>query len=231
MPEERAAPRRQELPFPWVTATIMAIAVVVHVLKLYTLIRWPPKTWDAELAITLKFGALYGPLVRAGEWWRTLSYAFSHAAEPSISGPGSLMHIGFNLLAASALGVPLERRIGGAKFLQLSFVVCLGSAALILAVPSARVLPTVGASGLIFGWAGALLPLLGRAQARELGKMLLLNVLISLLPGVSWQGHLGGFLFGLPCGLVLRRDEGAFGTRAPIFAALAGALAIWGVYR
>lgn len=223
--------RSERPPYPWVTATIMATAVVVHVLKLYALTRWPPKTPEAFLDLTLKFGALYGPAVREGEWWRTLSYALSHAAEPTISGVGSLMHIGFNLLAASALGVPLERRIGGLKFLQLTFVVCLGSAALILAFPSARVVPTVGASGIIFGWAGALLFLLGRAQVRELGRMLLLNALISLMPGVSWQGHLGGFLFGLPCGLVLRRNPEAFSARAPLFAGLAGALAIWAVYR
>lgn len=221
--------REQRPPFPWVTATIMAVAVVVHVLKLYAMIRWPPKTSEDYLAQGLKFGALYGPSVRDGEWWRMITYAFSHAAS-SLSGLGALLHIGFNLMAASALGVPLERRIGTLRFLQLTFVVCLGSAAMILAFPGSRVQLTVGASGVIFGWAGALLFLLRRAQARELGRLLLLNALISLLPHVSWQGHLGGFLFGLPCGLVLRRDPDSFGTRAPIFAGAAFALAIWGVY-
>ena len=134
----------------------MAVAVVVHVLKLWAISHWPPKTGEHFLALTLKFGALYGPSVREGEWWRMITYAFTHAAEPSLSGTGSLLHIGFNLLAASALGVPLERRIGSLRFLQLSFVVCLGSAAMVLVFPGARMLPTVGASGMILGWAGAL---------------------------------------------------------------------------
>ncbi|MBI2395306.1 MAG: rhomboid family intramembrane serine protease [Deltaproteobacteria bacterium] len=217
-PDAKAA----RAPFPWVSATLIATAVLVFALQTYVERRWPPKTRADELALTLKFGALFGPSVRDGEWWRMLSFAFAH---------GSTLHLAFNMMATSALGVPLERRIGSLRFLQLSFVVCLGSAALVLLAPRAVPAPTVGASGIIFGWAGALLFLLGRAQVRELLQMLILNAAISLLPGISWQGHLGGFLFGLPCGLVLRRDPQAFSARAPIFAAAAGALAIYATYR
>lgn len=209
-------------PFPWVSATLITSAVLVHALKMYVTVRWPPKTFGDHLALSLQFGALFGPSVREGEWWRMLSFAFTH---------GNMMHLVFNMLATSALGVPLERRIGSLRFLQLTFVVCLGSAAFVLLLPGAVAVPTVGASGIIFGWAGALLLLLGRAQTRELVQMLILNAAISLLPGISWQGHLGGFLFGLPCGLVLRRNPQAFSARAPIFAAAAGALAIYATYR
>jgi membrane associated rhomboid family serine protease len=201
---------------------MIAVAVVLHALRFYTLERWPPKDTADLLANTLQFGALYAPSVRDGEWWRVITYAFEH---------GGRIHLLFNMLAIYSLGIPLERRIGTVRFLQLSFVVCLGSAALVLLLPGAGgPVPTVGASGVIFGWAGALLFLLGRAQVRELGRLLLLNALISLLPGVSWQGHLGGFLFGLPCGFILRREPEAFSARAPILAAVAGSLAIYAVY-
>lgn len=209
-------------PFPWVCALLIASASLLFALKFYVLVRFPPKTFADQLAVTLKFGALYAPSVRDGQWWRAISYAFAH---------GSVMHLVFNMLATSALGVPLERRIGTGTFLQLSLVTCLGSAALVLLLPHNPPLPTVGASGVVFGWAATLLFLLGRAQVRELGKMLLLNAAISLLPGVSWQGHLGGFLFGLPCGLILRRNPQSFSSRAPILCGIAGALALYGAYR
>lgn len=212
----------QRPPFPWICATLVAICSVAFALKFYVLVRYPPKTFGDQLALTLRFGALFGPSVREGEWWRMISYAFEH---------GSVMHLLFNMFATSALGVPLERRIGTNKFLQLSLVTCLGSAAMVLLIPHNPPVPTVGASGVIFGWAGALLFLLGRAQVQELGKMLLLNAAISLLPGVSWQGHLGGFLFGLPCGYLLRRDAATFSARAPILVAIAGGLALYATYR
>lgn len=213
---------RESAPFPWFCALLIASASLLFALKFYVLIRFPPKTLSDQLAITLRFGALYGPSVRDGQWWRTITYAFAH---------GSVMHLVFNMLATSALGVPLERKIGTARFFQLSLVTCLGAAAVVLLMPHHPPLPTVGASGVVFGWAAALLFLLGRAQVRELAKLLLLNAAISLLPGVSWQGHLGGFLFGLPCGLILRRDPDSFSARAPILAGIAGALAIYGAYR
>ena len=209
-------------PFPWACAALIAIATVLFALQYYVVERFPPKSAAERLALTLRFGALFSPAVRNGQWWRTISYAFAH---------GSVVHLVFNMMAASALGVPLERRIGTSKFLQLSLITCLGSAAAVLVVPRAHTVPTVGASGMILGWAAALLFMLGRAQVRELGKMLLLNAVISLIPGISWQGHLGGFLFGLPCGYLLRRDATTFSSRAPILVAIAGALALFGAYR
>jgi len=218
--EPREAPSE---PFPWASATIVAVCVLLHALKFYTLEHWPPKDGAGFVAITLRFGALYGPSVHDGEWWRMITYAFAH---------GSRLHLLMNMLAVWGLGIPLERRIGTLKYLQLSLVVCLGSAALVLLVPGrGGPTPTVGLSGVILGWAGAFLFLLGRAQVRQLGRLLLLNALISLIPGISWQGHLGGFLFGLPCGLILRRDPASFSARAPVLAAVAGAIAIFAVYR
>ncbi len=210
------------LPVPWACAVLIAGSVVVFAASRYALVRFPPRSPQQQLDLLLKFGALYAPSVREGQWWRLVSYAFAH---------GSLIHLAFNMFAATALGVPLERRIGSVRFAQLTLVTCLGSAALITLFPRGHVAPTVGASGVIFGWAAALLFLLSRDQVRELGKMLLLNVVISLMPGVSWQGHLGGFLFGLPCGLLLRMDPARFSTRMPPLAAAAAALAVWGAYR
>jgi rhomboid protease GluP len=221
---DRAEAEREQvrIPFPWVCATVIVGSIVLYALRFYAGQKWPPKTVAEHIALSLKFGALYKPSLQNGEWYRLITYAFAH---------GGTIHLLFNMLATSALGVPLERRIGTAKFLQLSLVACVGSAALAVVFGHEPPVPTVGASGMVFGWAGALLFLLRRAQMQELAKLLLLNAAISLLPGISWQGHLGGFLFALPCGFMLRRDPQRFSTRTPLLVALAVGLAVYGTFR
>jgi membrane associated rhomboid family serine protease len=75
----------------------------------------------------------------------------------------------------------------------------------------------VGASGLIFGWLGYLL--LGGLFERRIGTIvgsvvvavgygsLVLGVLPGT-PGVSWEGHLFGFLGGVLCAWILARRPG-----------------------
>lgn len=222
VPVRGEQPEAERLPFPWVCALILGGSAVVHALKVFVVARWPPRTAAEALALTLKFGALWTPSVREGEWWRLVSYAFAH---------GGLTHLAFNMFATTALGIPLERRIGTLRFAQISLAACLGSAAVVILAPRGAPLPTVGASGVIFGWAGALLLLLTRAARAQLIQMLVINAAISMLPGVSWQGHLGGFLFGLAAGFLLRADPPRFSTRTPYLVALATGLAIWGAYR
>ncbi|HEY8205885.1 MAG TPA: rhomboid family intramembrane serine protease, partial [Myxococcaceae bacterium] len=39
-----------------------------------------------------------------------------------------------------------------------------------------------------------------------------------VFPRVSWQAHLGGFLFGLMCGYALKRGRDTFWALAPFLA-------------
>lgn len=211
----------ERLPFPWVSATIVAVAVLMYALRVYMLARWPPKTASDAYTMIMKLGALATPAVRDREWWRLVTHAFVH---------GSPMHVLFNMLALNALGIPLERRIGSARFLQLSLITCIGGGAFVMLFGRSESV-TVGSSGMILGYAGALLVMLSREQAKQLVQMLILTAVISFIPGVSWQAHLGGFLFGVLCGLQLRREPDAFSTRAPVLVAFATALALWGAYR
>lgn len=160
--------------------------------------------------------ALYGPLVRSGEWWRIVSYALEH---------GSPLHILFNMSAVYTLGASLERGLGTWRFAVVSVVTAIGSAAFALFF-SFKV-PTVGASGMILGWAGALIVISTQTARRSLTMWLVQVAVISLLPGVSWQGHLGGFLFGLPCGLALRAGPRVFAVAGPILIAIAAAIALY----
>ena len=152
-------------------------------------------------------GALFGPLVAQGDWWRLVTAMFLHA---------SLLHIAFNMLALWWVGAPLERRIGRGRFLLVYFVSGLaGSAGALFQAPFS---PTVGASGAIFGLFGAIL-VLERQGSYVLGGSVLGLILINLvfsftIPGISWGGHVGGLIGGMLCMLALTRfgrGHGAYG--------------------
>ena len=160
--------------------------------------------------------ALYGPAVEGGQWWRILTAVLVH---------GGLMHLVFNMLVVVNLGFAVERLLGTPRMLAVSLVSALGSAALVLAF--AFRFPTVGASGMILGWAGALLPVVNRQGRQSLAWLLIQVAVISLIPGVSWQGHLGGFLAGLACGGLLRLGPQRFNALWPVLALGLAAANFW----
>jgi len=136
---------------------------------------------------------LYGPAVAAGEWWRVLTSAVEHI------GP---LHILANGLSIWSFGPIVERQIGSWRMFAVSLVTALTSAA--GALGFLWFFPSAGASGVICGWLGlALLIFSGRAR-KVLLQWTFLIVMISLIPGVSWAAHLGGFVGGVALGLVLR---------------------------
>jgi membrane associated rhomboid family serine protease len=203
-------------PIPWVAGGVLVIAVAVWL-------------FDITVGHHLlgEWGALYGPLVAHGQWWRILTDIFVHAEldlrpvthpSPVSGGLGmGLMHIGFNMWVVATLGFSVERMIGSKRMLLISLATALGASALALAFNFNIV--TLGASGMILGWAGALLPIVTEQGRRQIGVWLVEIAVISVLPGVSWAGHLGGFLFGLPCGFAMRKGQKFWGAAAVLIAA------------
>ncbi len=78
--------------------------------------------------------------------WTMVTYMFVH---------GGWLHILFNMLALFWFGPRVEERLGGRSFLVLYFLSGIGGALLSFAIPSARMIPIVGASGAIMGVAVA----------------------------------------------------------------------------
>ncbi|RJS18738.1 rhomboid family intramembrane serine protease [Corallococcus sp. H22C18031201] len=208
-PEPRPGPR----PRPWVCYGIIAGAVAMFVLD-RSLAR-PLVDANGTMVGSLAPLALFGPLVQRGEYWRMLGAVFEH---------GGAMHLLFNMSVVVTLGFTLERGIGSLRFLGLSLVTALGAAASSLYFNFNVV--TVGASGMILGWGGAMLPVATRQGRRELGFWLAQVAVISLLPGVSWAGHLGGFLFGLPCGLALRMGPRVYARALPLILFITAVVAL-----
>jgi membrane associated rhomboid family serine protease len=142
-------------------------------------------------------GGLSGPAVAEGQWWRLVTAGFLHA------GP---LHLAFNMYTLYILGGMLEPAIGRLRF-ALVYVVSLlaGSFGAILLSPNAL---TVGASGAIFGVAGATIVVMRSRGVNPmesgLGVFLLLNLGITfLIPGISIGGHIGGLVGGGLAALVL----------------------------
>ncbi|XXF80642.1 rhomboid family intramembrane serine protease [Myxococcaceae bacterium GXIMD 01537] len=197
---------------PWVCIFIIAASVAMFLSDRFLLQQVVAP--DGRVLGALQPLALYGPLVREGQYWRLLGAAIEH---------GGALHLLFNMSVVWTLGFTLERALGSGRFLLLSLVTALGASAFSLIFDFN--VPTVGASGMILGWAGAMMPIITRQGQRELGIWLVQVAVISLLPGVSWAGHLGGFLFGVACGLALRMGGAVYTRAAPLLLAIAAGVA------
>ena len=139
------------------------------------------------------------------ELWQLVTYGFLH---------GSLTHIGFNMLALYMFGQDIERLFGSRFFLQY-YVACIVAAALTHLVATAWMgappLPTVGASGAMFGLLLAFgwffperklmliflpFPLPSRVFVAAYGAIELVLGVTGSGTGVAHFAHLGGMLGG-----------------------------------
>ena len=190
----------ERAPLGIVSTILIALNVIVFLLEIAT-----GSNWQALSGRIYFDGALFGPAVAAGDWWRIITAAFLHA------GP---IHLLFNMLAIWWFGRPVESVLGPARFIGVYFASALaGSAGALLFSPTT---PTVGASGAIFGLLGAGL-VLERKRVYVFGGTAILFIAFNLIltftiSNISIGGHLGGLLGGMVCMLILLR----IGYRGPI---------------
>lgn len=134
--------------------------------------------------------------VDGGAWWRLLTATFLHQ---------QLLHLLFNMYALWIIGPQLERALGYARFLAL-YVTCAMAGSVTVLWFTAPNVPTLGASGAVYGLFGAAF-LIARARGGDITSwvvLLALNLVITFaVPNISWQGHLGGLAAGLLLGAVL----------------------------
>lgn len=188
-----------------VLAGLVALPELVLLLADHGLIgstRWRPLAWQ--------YGGFWAGLLRG---WRSnfaaqpatmfVTYAFLHA------GPG---HMIGNVVTLLTIGGPLLERFGTRGFLAIYAAAILGGG-LAFGLLSASPAPMVGASGAIFGLAGAWTWLQATDRAQDgagpgavalrvagiMAGLALLNLVMWLLAGgvLAWETHLGGYLAGL----------------------------------
>lgn len=121
-----------------------------------------------------------------------------------------LAHLAMNMLSLMAIARELNVLIG-ARRMFVVYVVSQIAAALAFALMAPDAGPMIGASGAIFGLAGALIghaAVAGRRLNRPLGQLwrgvaliVVLNVALTvLIPSIAWEAHLGGAVTGLMMG-------------------------------
>jgi membrane associated rhomboid family serine protease len=133
---------------------------------------------------------LYWPPLTAIEPWRMVTAVFVHSTS-------SFFHLLFNGFSLYVLGTLVEKLVGSGRFVTLFLLAGFGgSVAVLWLAPSSAV---VGASGAVFGLFGALFVIqrsFGGANVQLLIVLALNLVMGFVVPGISWQAHVGGLIVG-----------------------------------
>jgi len=134
--------------------------------------------------------------------WQLVSYSFLH---------GGFSHLFFNMFALWMFGVQLENTWGSRRFALFYFVCVIGAGLFQVAVTWGSFIPTVGASGGVFGILLAFgmtfpnqvimlifppIPMKAKWFVMIYGGIELFAGITGTQSGVAHFAHLGGMLFG-----------------------------------
>ncbi|MBI3856761.1 MAG: rhomboid family intramembrane serine protease, partial [Planctomycetes bacterium] len=174
----------------------------------------------------LSYGAIERFSIWHGEWWRLLSAVFLHVG---------WIHLLLNLFGIFPRCMDLEKSVGSAWFAFAYLTTGIGASAVSVIAQHAF---GAGASGAGFGMFAATLSMLYRREgswhnflANPFARIIIRNLFIWVLIGLTMMGnidhyaHLGGFLFGVPCGLLLENRRGK--DRPVWMAGLAAYILVW----
>jgi rhomboid protease GluP len=185
-----------------ITTTLVGMNVAVYVVMVLTGVS--PVT--PTLQQLVKWGANFGPLSLGTEPWRMLASNYVH---------GGIIHIALNMWCLWNLGLLAERVFDPWTYV-LTYTFC-GLAGSLSSLWWHPIAVGVGASGAIFGLAGALiaalylghLPISKQAIQGTLKSLLIFagyNLFFgAAIPGIDNSAHIGGLLAGLALGAVLAK--------------------------
>src|SRR6266496_1550553 len=199
------------IPAPWVrrtesTITLTQILFGANIAVFVAMALANKSVTEFSGEVALHFGANFGPRTLSGDWWRLVTYMFLH---------GSLMHIFFNMWCLWDLGRLSESLYGRWTFAAIYLIT--GAAGGLASVAWNPGVLSVGASGAIFGLAGALIASFYLGEF-SLPKVAISGTLRSLLifavfnlffggfvGGVDNAAHIGGLVSGLALGALIAR--------------------------
>jgi rhomboid protease GluP len=172
------------------------------------------------------YGATSRFLVQHGEPWRLLTAMFLH---------GNWIHLGVNTFFMFGWCAAVERWSGSVSFAFAYLTTGIGAFAI---SALAREGPSVGASGAGFGIIAVTMALLYRRAGTWDSFISNPGVRSTIMQAGAWilagffifkqfdnAAHLGGILFGIPCGLVLGSRQGS--RRPAWIASLAAYVLVW----
>ena len=213
---------QQVIPAPWVQRSanpiqITQIIVGLNVLVFLAMGVTGTSIFNPPIQNLLQWGANWGPLTIAapwhlgsitiaGQWWRLLAYMFLH---------GGIIHIGFNMWCLWDLGALAESLYGSWTFTGIYLLTGVGAGLSSVAWHPNE--PSVGASGAIFGIAGALvasfylgefsLPRVAiQGVQRSVALFVIYNLVFGAFSGLTDNAaHVGGLVFGLILGALVAK--------------------------
>ena len=183
-----------------------------------------------SISESIHWGANLGLITFSGEWWRLLTNVFVH---------GGLLHIAFNMWCLWNLGQLCESLYGRWTYVCI-YLTC-GVGASLASAAWHPYVSSVGASGAIFGLAGALITALKLGEfslprsalsgtLKSLGAFVVYNLIFgAIIPGIDNTAHIGGLVTGLILGALIaliapRQDQAP--RRAAIFVIMILALTV-----
>jgi rhomboid protease GluP len=204
-------PKQRVMPAPWVrrgestiTLTQVLFGANIAVFLAMALASGSVMSFPGETSV--HFGANFGPYTLSGDWWRLVTYMFLH---------GGAMHIFFNMWCLWDLGQLCESLYGRWTFAAIYLIT--GIAAGLASVAWNPSVLSVGASGAIFGLAGALIASfylgefsLPRVAIRGTLRSLVIFAIFNLgfgqvVGGIDNAAHIGGLISGLILGALIAR--------------------------
>ena len=208
---EEVDDRQPVITQPWVrrsesSITLTQIIFGVNIAVFLATALASSSVMDISGEVSVHYGANFGPYTLSGEWWRLFTYMFLH---------GGAMHIFFNMWCLWDLGQLCESLYGRWTYAAIYLITGV-SGGLASIAWNPRVL-SVGASGAVFGLAGALI------ASFYLGEFSLPRVAISgtlrslvifaifnlgfgqLVGGIDNACHIGGIVSGLILGALIAR--------------------------
>ncbi|MBX3013971.1 MAG: rhomboid family intramembrane serine protease [Caldilineaceae bacterium] len=182
---------------PRVTWILLACNVVMFMVTiLFGLLQFGSWNLTSNLLPSLViFGAKVNELIAQGQVWRLFTATFLHA---------DILHLLFNLYALIALGKHVETYFGHGRFLVIYVIAGLWGSFASYATSSEI---SVGASGAIFGLAGATVIYFWRYHENfgDAGRSILQNIMAVVAfnlvfgftnPQIDNAGHIGGLIGG-----------------------------------
>lgn len=192
--------------------SVNVILVAVTVLVFFVMQAWEKSItegtfYEHTAAFLLEHGALYGPSIRQGEWYRLVTHMFLH---------GDIWHLGNNMLILFCLGNALEHYVGKFSYVTIYFFsgILAGLGSVVYNTTSTV---SVGASGAVFGVVGAMgwLVLQARGNLEGFtGQRMIVFILLSVYAGFADQGvdnaaHVAGLISGFLLAVLLCRKRPA----------------------
>src|SRR5579863_1414024 len=199
------------MPRPWVrggetSISLTQILLGANVAVFIAMVLASGPSLDFTGQVMVHYGANFGPYTLSGQWWRLATYMFLH---------GGLMHIAFNMWCLWDLGALCESLYGRWTFAAIYLTT--GIAGGLASVGWNPGVLSVGASGAIFGLAGALIAsfYLGEFSLPSVAiggtlRSLVIFAVFNLFLGGFFGGidnacHIGGLVSGLILGALIAR--------------------------